>query len=454
MLLQLTKQTKITNNHVSGKDSLSSLRYFRHIILLILIIAAPLDVFYFKIAWLPINIVPIRIAILIGVLSGILIFFNRNIVTKYDFKIIVVFFGFILCSTYTLLNTTLTMQESARFFLLQTIVRCVLTTLILIFNKDLNDIEFSLRLIVISMLIVSFWGILDMILYFFLGVSLFNFFGDYNPMNYYRVIAVIKTQYGLVLRNSGTFSDPNLYSYFGFMPFAILLLFYFKSKRNKALLSCLFVFFSAVCSFSRSGILCTIILLFAWLLLTYKRNKFFISLLLLLVIYFIISNNIITQIFTGRMSDIAIDEVRKLRLEAGILSFFQSPILGGEGFNEMQKFFPAQMKNTDIITSHCFYIDILAHTGIIGFAIFFSPIIIVLIQLGYLSFNYNDIYSYIFFFVLLMLMITQFIYSNFLHSTFIIQIALLIKYAHLKTKYYRKNRICNARNKTCGIKQI
>ncbi len=268
----------------------------------------------------------------------------------------------------------------------------------------------------------------------------------------YRADAELVTELAFgIPRATGTFVDPNLYAYVLLLP-ALLLTSRIvtgakrgsrSTKFGYDLISIVLVVTAIVLSMSRSGIGALLIALVLSVILLKPKFLSIAGLVGLVLVALSAAlrwmdawdlvSVIVEQrvVLYGGAEDI-IGLGRYGRLCGGLGAFMSNPLFG-VGIGNMSYYLPMDVRHSEVITSHSFFLDILASMGIIGF-LFLSIAITLFLRKAWRKARYcPDCKAAII--ALLGVFMTQLVYCNMMSPVFAFQIAVVS--ALCKKKQYQ-----------------
>lgn len=339
-------------------------------------LSAPCAIIYARI---PFTITPIRC---IAVLSGffVLTSYLRQGVIRLSLGEFIFFLIALLLSAISLFQSTIYFDQAFFFFLSVVLFILVYITTAYYARDSSWNSEQLMGLLIITGVIFSVIGIADWIYGNLNGLSLWKAVLNYpDDTNYPASIVINSTP---IPRATGLFSDPNLYAYYLLLPtslvFMRLLCRSYNQKYSRVGMMLIFLIFltALMLSMSRSGIA---VLFGCILFLVQKRFRAYAIVLIPIAITVLVlsvslldQDGTLLEIMSQRLGlhrDVTatVGVERSLRFFSGIEAFLSSPLYG-VGFGDLGHFLPENLNSKEVVTSHNFYLDILASMGIIGFS--------------------------------------------------------------------------------------
>jgi len=350
-----------------------------HIVLWVVALAAPCAIVSIQ---APITITPVRVVSVIAGVAVLSAWLMRGAL-RLSHNELLFFLVALMVSTVSVMQTSERLDQA--FFFWLSVVMFMLVYIVSSHYARARSLSIKnlTNLLITSGVIYALVGIADCVFGFIYGQSLWKVLLNYpSDSNFDSVFAVGSL---VIPRSSGMFSDANLFAYYLLMP-SLLLMVRFTEKRegqgyNGVLhLSALFVVLIAVVlSMSRSGI--AVLTGSAFILgVKYHRIRWYVVSLLfggVLAGLFMVTVSdypkVLGVIVEQRLElegDVAdmVGGNRLARMQAGLEAFVASPVFG-VGIGDIGRFLPNNTANSEIVTSHSFYLDVLAGMGLIGFSV-------------------------------------------------------------------------------------
>ena len=412
--------------------------------LFILISCAPLSIIYFPVLGF-ISITPYRIAFL---LTSVFIIIKCIVVRNIRISRLLLLSFLSIFTSYTIgyVRHDPLFEHDALFIYLQVaIFFSSIFIVTLLIERSEKKFSFAINYLIISACIICILGWIDFFFRFLFNINIWSKISQYH----------ISQAYLECPRISSTFFDVNLFAYYLFMPFSIIIFSFLTNSedyilKNKKLniLSLMLLSVSILSTISRSGILCSILIIFLMIITKRKfpRKKlinFSISLgiilmsMIILIKYINMNTGIdYLNIFSDRITKaeyLQHDDSRILRMKSGIIAL-KSNLFFGVGLGNLSYFLPHDIRKPEIITAHSLYLDILSSVGLIGASCFFSFIYYLTRRLYKLIKSFPNGLGIPLIYSLLAILLTQLIYSNFFHPALAIEIGIMVSYAKLMSK--------------------
>ena len=406
----------------------------------ILISCAPLSIIYFPVGF--ISITPYRIAFLLTVffiISKCLLLKHIRISRPLLFSFLSIFVVY----TIGYLRHDPLFQHEALFVYLEIIIFFSSIFIItLLIGENIKKLSFAINYLTVSACIICILGLIDFFLRFIFNINIWSNLSQYH----------ISKAYLECPRISSTFFDVNLFAYYLFMPFAIMVFSFLTSSENYIfkdkklnILSLMLLSVSILSTISRSGIICSILIIFFMIVTKRKFSRkklinFFLSIgmilicLIILIKYIDMNTGIdYLYMFSDRITKaeyLQHDDSRILRIKSGI-NALKTNIFFGVGLGNLSHFMPHDIRKPEIITAHSLYLDIVSSVGLIGLTCFFSFIFYLIRRLYKLIKSSPNKLGIPLIYSLLALLVTQLIYSNFFHPALAIEIGIMVSYSKL-----------------------
>lgn len=282
-------------------------------------------------------------------------------------------------------------------------------------------------------MIFALAGIIDWIYGFITGQGLWNVLLNYRDGG--GLGCYMRVGYLHVPRATGLFYDPNLFAYYLSIPVLLVLVRVLNKGEpsNKARGTfTLFVLLTAIAlSLSRSGIglllVATCVLCVRWRRLWWSTAMFVLGSFLLWDLMFS-SSGLGTEINTVIRKRLVYEEqgssflgsYRLIRMKGGLEAFESNPLFG-VGIGGLGLYLPGDIPNEEIITSHNFYVDVLAGTGLLGFSFLVLGLIIYFRPLWERAKGSEESYAALV--GVFLILAVQMVYQNMLNPVFAFQIA-------------------------------
>ncbi|MHA1337416.1 MAG: O-antigen ligase family protein [Promethearchaeota archaeon] len=411
-------------------------------LLFLLIATSPLSIFYYQFPGIPFSVTPFRISL---ILAGV--FFITEIFTDFTVKvpknIFWIIISLILVYTISFVRADAKFRDHANFAYLEAFVFFVTILILVHFINNKKSLDIAIKYLLITTIIVIFIGYTETIIKLNFGINIWKYITHYEASSKhpFQYLASYKIKDVIIPRICGTFFDPNLFAYYLIFPLGITFSnMVLKGRkiitRNKKLNNILFFLIAAtiLITLSRSGIVFAFILI-TIMILRGKTNipKLLHLIFVILSIIFLVSvflniffSESLLSVTYSRFSVIDLGG-RSLRWSAG-LEAFSSNILFGVGQGNLGYYLPSTLKQNENITTHSFYLNILAQIGLIGSFVLSLFFIFIFYRLkkDYKR-NQNPINT-VFFAVVLSLLGSQLLYSNLYNPALAVQLGIVISY--------------------------
>jgi O-antigen ligase len=350
-----------------------------HVILWVIALAAPCAIVSIQ---APITITPIRVVSVIAGVAVLLVWLIRGVI-RLSHNELLFFFVALMVSTGSVIQSSERLDQAFFFWLSAAMFMLVYIVSSHYSRAYSMSIQKLTNLLIAPGVIYALIGIADWVYGFIYGQSLWKMLLNYPSDSSFDSAFVVGSL--IIPRSSGLFSDANLFAYYLLMPSLLLIARFSEKQKGQGLSSVLHflalfvVLMAVVLSMSRSGIAA---LFAAALILSVKYHRvrwYVISLLFggVLAGLFMVTvsdyPNVLGVIVEQRLElegDVAdmVGGNRLARMQAGLEAFVASPVFG-VGIGDIGPYLQNNTANSEIVTSHSFYLDVLAGMGLIGFSV-------------------------------------------------------------------------------------